>query len=692
MILRRPAPKAISLALAMTLLTAASACSDNNANNTPTDRCDSGSRCITPDMRSEDMSKDMPKMQDMANMKPTALEIPTGCNPIAYEIDCMLPFPSDVFLVDDATMPSGKRVELSNRAKPIARGEAIDFYKAYPTDGYSQHMPILAHFPQGVSTDNLVFHTQDPAPTLTPTNTTLIIDTQTKTLVKHWAEIDQNTEDETKRALIVRPLNRLDERRRYIVVFQGLKDLNGDPIEAPQGFKQLRDGQANEDPTLGPLATRYEAEIFPLLKELGVERAGVTLAWDFTTKSNEHAQRNLFKIRDELIARYSATPPKVTIVNTIEAPSDKIALRVEGTITVPLYMESAKAGAKLIYDEQGRVTTKEDAEVPFTIQVPYSAMPEADGFTPARLMQYGHGFFGEREEINYNFMRGFSEERGFITAAVDWWGMSSDDIAGALSALSSNINDTFVFTDRVHQGIANQIALSYALLGPLAQAPELKRFDKLLYDKDQLYYYGISQGHIFGSTFVPLSPHIDRAVFSVGGVSYSFMMSRSRNFAPFLSTIKRSLASPVDIQKFIAMSQNPFDRVDPLMYTDHLIKSSLPQSPAERKILMQIGLGDAQVNNLTAYLQARASKVPILEPSPIKVWDVETTVAPASIAMVLVDFGIDPLPGLYSKTPKDETPAHEGVRNQDALKEQLDQFLRPDGTIKNFCDGPCDPQ
>lgn len=688
---RRPAPKALLLALL--LLTAASACSDNNANNTPPkDRCDSGTRCFVPDMN---VAQDMPKAQDMADMadmKPAALEIPTGCNPIAYEIDCMLPFPSDVFLVDDATTPSGKRVELTNRAKPLARGEAIDFYQNYPADGYSQFMPILAHFPQGVSTDNLVFHTQDPAPTLEPTNTTLIIDTQTKTLVKHWAEIDQNTDDVTKRALIIRPLNRLEEQRRYIVVLQGLKDLEGAPIEAPQGFKQLRDEQAKDDPTLAPLATRYEAEIFPLLKELGVDRAKVTLAWDFTTKSNEHAQRNLFKIREELIARYSATPPKVTILKTIDDPSEEIALRIEGTLTVPLYMETAKAGAKLLYDEQGRVTTKEDAEVPFTIQVPRSAMPESDDFTPARLMQYGHGFFGEREEINYGFMRGFSQERSFITASVDWWGMSTDDLVTTLAALSTDINNTFLFTDRVHQGIANQIALSYALLGPLAQAPELKRFDKLLYDKDQLYYYGISQGHIFGSTFVPLSPHIDRAVFSVGGVSYSFMMSRSRNFAPFLSTIKRSLSSPVDIQKFIAMSQHPFDRVDPVMFTEHLIKSSLPNTPAERKILMQVGLGDAQVNNLTAYLQARASKIPLLEPSPVSVWDVPTVQAPASSAMVLVDFAIDPLPGFYSKTPTDETPAHEGVRRQDALKEQLDQFLRPDGAIKHFCDGPCDPQ
>ena len=33
-----------------------------------------------------------------------------------------------------------------------------------------------------------------------------------------------------------------------------------------------------------------------------------------------------------------------------------------------------------------------------------------------------------------------------------------------------------------------------------------------------------------------------------------------------------------------------------------------------------------------------------------------------------------------------------GVRQLDAAQRQIDAFLRPDGRIEQFCDGPCDPE
>ena len=680
---------ALCAALAMAM---AWGCTEDKA-PAPKDRCDAGTRC-GPDQGADLGELDQGRDQGGQDQGQQTLDIPVGCNPLAFEADCLLPYPSDVFLVSDATMPSGKRVALTPRALPTtSSGEVVNFYDLHPADGYSPVMPILAYFPEGVSVEGVVFHTDDLDASRQPTSKTLLIDADAKTLVAHWAEVDRSVEDPTQQAFIVRPASRLKEKTRYIVAFQGLKRPDGSPLQAPRGFRELRDKSplVQREAALAELAPRYEAEVFGVLQELGIAREGLVLAWDFTTKSDEHAQRNMFKIRQELMARFEQTPPVVALTKTVEAPSAEIALRLEGTIEVPLYMSSDKAGATLLYDEQGLVRAQGVAKVPFTLQVPRQAMPEAQGFSPARIMQYGHGFFGAREEINYSFMRGFSQEKGFITAAVDWWGMSEDDQPPLLVTLVQDINKTFTFTDRVHQGLANQIALSYALKGPIAQLPELQRFGAPLYDASQLYYYGISQGHIFGSTFVPLSPHIDRAVFSVGGVSYSMMMSRSTNFAPFLLALRRSLRTPLALQKFIAMSQHPFDRVDPVMYTEHLLKSSLPGAPEQRHILMQIGLGDAQVNNLTAYLQARASGIPLMTPSPVKVWGLPEVQGPTASALVVASFGIDPLPGLYSQTPSGSNEAHEGVRRVDALKRQIDAFLRPDGAIEHLCDGACDP-
>ena len=48
---------------------------------------------------------------------PEPLELPAGCNPLMGGIDCFLPYPSDVYLVDDASLPSGKRVEHRGASK-----------------------------------------------------------------------------------------------------------------------------------------------------------------------------------------------------------------------------------------------------------------------------------------------------------------------------------------------------------------------------------------------------------------------------------------------------------------------------------------------------------------------------------------------------------------------------------------------
>lgn len=677
------------LCLGLLSVLALTGCPDdekNNTNNQP-----------TPDMTktdmTDDMSGDMPgDMEDMPSDMKEALNIPSGCNPVAYKLDCMLPYPSDFFLVDDATMPSGKRVALPPRAQPTVRsGDPFDPYEIHSADGFSQHMPILMHFPKSVDTSNVIFHTDDPAPTLTAQSSTLLIDADSKALVAHWAEVDKGAQKVEQQVFIVRPHRALKPGTRYIVAFQNLKDTDKNPIEAPDGFRHLRDKIS--DPALDGISKHYEDNIFPIVTELGIERKNLQIAWDFTTKTKAFNFRDITVIRDEVIKKFEATPPTVKITKTVEDPSEQIALRLEGTITVPLFLENDKPGAKITRDEQGKIKQNGETEVPFTLQVPKSAIPESANFEPARILQYGHGFFGAREEINYgSFMRGFTDERKFIAAAVDWWGMDESDFDGVLGQLSDPAK-VFQFTDRLHQAMANQIALTYALKGPIAQLPELQRSNKPLYDVDKLYYYGISQGHIFGGTFVALSPQITRAVFSVGGASYSFMMSRSRNFAPFLFVLNRTFNNRVTLQKFIATSQNAFDPVDPISYTDTLLGGGWTGAPEKRQILMQVGLGDAQVNNLASYLHARSVGLPLLTPSPVdNLYGFTTEAGPVDSALVLASFGIDPLPGIDAINPEQETPAHEGVRHSKALRDQLDAFLQPNGTITHTCDGVCDPE
>ncbi|MEO1269609.1 MAG: hypothetical protein AAFX99_16105, partial [Myxococcota bacterium] len=499
---------------------------------------------------------------------------PEGCNPLAEELDCALPYPSDYFTVDDPQMPSGRRVLLPEPAQLVNanRGGRLDFLRDNPVDGFSMNAPMMAFFGEEVDMTNVIFHTDDPAPTLLPTSTTVILNADTGEPVPHWAELDKFTDDPTQQAFIIRPLLKLEPQTRYVVAIQGLMGTDGEPIPAPAGFAALRDGEpVDEGTALAWLGSRYEAELFPVLASFGVTREDLVLAWDFTTGSEEWLTRDLRTIREDGMARLEATPPVVTVTNLIEDHNDSIALRLEGTLRVPLYLTSAGTDGVVNRDDNGLPAYNGEAEVPFLIQVPYSAMPQADvPFDPALIVVYGHGFFGLKEEINYgSFMRSYSDERRYVTAAVDWWGMAEDDVAQIIARLTTDFSAVFNFAQRLPQAMLNFVALQMAIQTTLADLDQLKSDDQLLYDPDQMVYYGISQGHIYGVTMLTMSPYIDRAVLGVGGGSYSLMMTRANAFRDLFGIVGAYLEGPVQVQKMLMFSQHVWDRTDPMTYAEH---------------------------------------------------------------------------------------------------------------------------
>src|SRR3954466_9957801 len=86
---------------------------------------------------------------------PTAkpISVPDGCNPLGAGLDCGVPYPSDFFLVDDATLPSGKRIELKGNAAlvtakaPVVSANVFDHTTA---DGFSRITPIVFSLGVGV--------------------------------------------------------------------------------------------------------------------------------------------------------------------------------------------------------------------------------------------------------------------------------------------------------------------------------------------------------------------------------------------------------------------------------------------------------------------------------------------------------------------------------------------------------------
>jgi hypothetical protein len=617
------------------------------------------------------------------------LDVPDGCNPLAHESDCLLPYPSDFFIEDGLVAPAPNALAL------FETGEPLDMLALHRPTAFSVGNQIMALFPDGVDEEPLVGPFDDLEKSLGDESPTIVLDAETGDRILHLAELDPRADDDARRALVIRPLERLRNDARYIVAIRGLSDKNGDPIVAPEGFRRLREGRTAADDVLAQLAPRYESGIFPQLEEAGIERSTLQLAWDFTTQPIEETTGDMLAVRDLVVSYFSENTPELQVVSVEDDPdgeAEHTFRRIELTVTVPLVMESTEPYAAISRDEEGNVAQNGTVDVAFTVLIPQSLRDRPPGSPPVRVMQFGHGFFGGRDEINY-FADTLADERDLVVVATDWWGMTEEDRTAVADRIVSEPDTTMAFTDRLHQGMANFMAVAYAAQGPLVDLAELQPAGEPLFDPSSLFYYGISQGGILGGTYMGITPNIDKGILSVGGANFSFMMFRARPFLAFLAILQVVSADPLDQQKFTMFTQTSFDRVEPITYAPWVLDNPTDVGPDSRQVLMQIAIGDDQVPNFASHLHARAMGIPLLEPANRSIPALESGEGPLPSALVEFDFGVpEPLPGTVATPSTEETEGHEGVRRLDAAKEQLDRFATEGGEVEHTCDGACDPE
>ncbi|MCB9739485.1 MAG: hypothetical protein H6747_09475 [Deltaproteobacteria bacterium] len=622
---------------------------------------------------------------------------PAGCNPLAPEWgDCTTPWPSDVFRSVDGDAAS---VVIPAAAQPLRKdGGRIDFLGRVPTDGFSR-LPIIAvraaegwKLGPAVVGYPLAPGAADPALSTQTTHPTLLLDAETGALLPHWVELDPRAAEPARQALILRSLTILQPGHRYVVALQqgsALMTAASAPQQAPAGFAAARDGAGDD-----ALRCALEADVFPPLKAAGVARSGLLLAWSFTTATDQSTRGEMLQIRAAALDAMVQTPVEATVTAVDEPKSGSLGRRVEVEFTVPLYVAHDKAGARIHRGPDGKPAQNGTATVPATIWIPRNVLDGTGpaGKGPARLLQFGHGFFGDRSEAG-GFGLKFAATHGFVVGAIDWWGMSVTDRAKLITTVLDDPAAALDFVDRLHQGMVNQIAFAEALQGALAQRKELQRPDgSPLYDSTQVYFYGISQGHILGSTYVALSPKIERAVLAVGGVSFGLMMSRAAPFGPFLGLFDIVSAGADASFDMTLQLQTLMDRIDPVAWTGDILQASFAPAPAQRRVLMHVAVGDTSVPNIATHVQARALGLPQLGPAPRPLFGIPEQAGPIDgSALCAWDFGYAQ-PDLTAVPNKSENPVHNDQRGLAASMAQASAFLQPGGKVVSTCDGVCDPE
>jgi hypothetical protein len=652
--------------------------------------------------------------------------LPPGCSPLLADVHCGLPYPSDHFLVADPTLPSGRRVEITGEAQLLtSAGLSANPTTFLPQDGFSRLPPIVWSFGVAVDPTSLPGLADDPAATTAPGFPIALMRASDGSRVPFFVDIDPRATSSAREALILRPLVKLEPETRYIVAVSGVVGVDG-PIPVPEGFRRLRDGLAavGDDPVMSALLDRYDAEIFPVVVDAGLERADLQLAWDFTTGSDIHVVADLSRARTLVLEELARVPPVVTVEGFFEGEqlarifddAPELSWRaIELRVTGPRVVDGDEAGAILARDDNGLVRLDGTTTFEVTVIIPASVR---DGFVSGRPLLFGHGFFGTRSEAEGSAIRRIANEAGRVLFAIDWKGMSTEDIGIVSTSLGENVAEALRFGERLPQAMMNWVTLSEliaagglddltvegnAALRPFrrpasgpgtAEQGGVSNAGTAIVDGADMVHLGISQGHILGSVMTTVNARVRRSVLQVGGGGFSHMMFRARPFAGFLLFLDSSLPDPLDQQLLTAQLQRGFDRFDPLAWSPFTLDSSLPEGPDSgaggRQVLLQIGRADSQVPNLGAFLHARALGVPWIAPSAIAApFGLTTSTAPVrgGSGIYAFDYGLDPSFENTADFP-DATFVHDSVRRTPEAIAQMKAFF-DDGTIVDPCEGGC---
>lgn len=606
---------------------------------------------------------------------------------------CVTPWPSDYYLVDDPTTPSGHRLNLGPTTLPRSRTRGRRHSEPAPfntRDGWSVNGTLIAYLPGATATG-----LPDPseiADSIEMTSPTILMNAETGELVPHFSEIDESTyTEDAPQALMIRPVVVLDHETRYIAAIRGVVDAAGAPVAPSPTFAALRDGTDTDVATIEARRDHFE-QLFATLESNGAARDQLQLAWDFTTSSLADDTQWMLSVRDQALAMVGSDGPDFTIdANRIEdftvEQNPNVRRRVYGMMRVPSFMENPRGGARINLGADGMPEFREWAEYPFVVNIPHNA----SAANPMKPLQYGHGLLGSHGQANARWLAQLGNENGYIPFGVDWIGMAETDVVPITTALSNaRLQDFATIPDRLHQGIVNALlAMRMMLAGRLAEDPAMQPDGENVFDTSEGFYTGDSQGGIFGGTYMAITTEVRRGILGVPGQPYNLLLNRSVDFDPYLTLMRNSFDDGVNIQIGIAAMQLLWDRAEPGSYTRHIREDVLPGTPSH-EVILQVAIGDHQVTTLGAHLMARAIGAQMIMPQTRPVWGI-AEVAPPHMGSAIVewDFGLPPEPLINNPLREGEDP-HGDVRDNPAANAQAVHFFQT-GEIIHTCDGICDP-
>jgi hypothetical protein len=617
--------------------------------------------------------------------------IDRDCNPLGGH-HCMAPWPSSAFEIDDATTATGRRIDLGPRSLPSnSNDEPTDPGGWNEADGFSSAAPIVIATPGGFSVAGLPPHT-DFTRSLAADSPTVIVDLDTGERVVHFAELDAPAEDTPDRqALYLRPAARLIGGHRYaVIVRSAVRAKDGSALPRTPAFDALVNGRDFSHPRFARLAAGFPA-VRAAIDAQGIPIDDVWLAWDFTVASDEYLRRDPTTARDLTIAWLDANPQTYSVISDEPVDAD-IARRIDGEFDAPLFLTNDGnyvPRTVIARDAAGLPEIQGTYRIPFTAIIPQCAL---DATEPVGMIIYGHGLNGTGEQAASGALRDTARDLCMVIMGTDMRGMSSPDVGAIARALTGWSYADEVF-EALTQGIVNHVALARAARTVFASELFVHDPDGAggpmppasVVDPAKLYYYGLSQGHIFGTVVMAYEPTIMRGVIGVGGGNYSLMLERSTDWPDYRDILLGAYPDPLDLVMGIALFQARWDKTETAGISNVVLTGGAGAPP--KQLLLHMALADDEVPNLATEWQARTMGIPVLSPTVKVPYGIPEMVGPIQgSGLTIFDGGVAPPPD--TNVPAPDTGAHGLTRVQPAAKRQMAEFYAT-GTIVDECGGPC---
>ena len=541
----------------------------------------------------------------------------------------------------------------------------------------------------------------------------VLIDARSGKRQPFWAELDASAPSNAQRALFIRPARNLVAGRRYVVALRRLKTAGGRMIAPKFAFRALRDRRTTGSKAINKRRPAMR-RVFRALERAGVGRGNLVLAWDFTVASRQSTTGPMLHMRDKAFEalgdpnlgdlKPAGSSPLFTVTRDEATPATEleIARIVEGTVTVPCFLENAgcAVGRGFHRGADGLPEQKPgNTYAAFYRCVIPRDVPGGGG----RALLYGHGLLGsplDSRDSAQAQLKTLAHQRGFTVCGTYWSGLSAandnEDTVQAAAAIQ-DLSKFGAITDRLQQGMLNMLLLGRAMVaadGFRSHPAFAGAFDAT----GRLFYDGNSQGGIEGGALTAVAPDFDRAVLGVPGMNYSTLLQRSVDFAPFRSLLEGSYSRALDRAVIYSLLSNLWDRGESNGYAQYMTSKPLPDTP-QHEVLLHVAVGDHQVAPVTADVMARTIGAQVwnkLDPGrstdkvPFFGIPALTRFPYSGSALVEFDSGPvtaanplgTPLPPTTNTAPAQGQDPHEFPRRTEESRAMKDQFLRVGGRLQ----------